>query len=127
LLDFWFQIDYDGDRMKSPRQNLEDLMPLQGFIKTTGTRVTGLTSEQRILLNRKGNELFNAGDMAQAKKIFLATGYSDGLIRLGDYYQKKNDPFEALRLYKLAPAPEKAGEIIEKMALTLRQMMQEGD
>jgi hypothetical protein len=113
--------------MKTPRQNLEELMPSQGFIKTTGTRVTGLTSEQRILLNRKGNEFFNAGNVNQAKKIFLATGYSDGLIRLGDYYQKNNDPFEALRLYKLAPAPEKAGEIIEKMAQTLRKMIQDGE
>ncbi len=127
MLDLWVEIVYDGHQMKTPRQNLEELMPSQGFIKTTSPRVTGLTSEQRILLIRKGNEFFNAGDVTQAKKIFLATGYSDGLIRLGDYYRKKNDPFEALRLYKLAPAPEKAEEIIEKMALTLRNMMQSQD
>ena len=96
-------------------------MPAQGFIKTTDSRVDGLSPQQRTLLIRRGNELFNAGNIEQAKRIFLTTGYSDGLLRTADYYLEKNDPYEALRLYKLAPAPEKAEAIIEKMALTLRQ------
>lgn len=98
-------------------------MSTQGFIKTTGDRVGTLTSEQRTLLIRKGNELFNTGRMEQAKRIFLTTGYTDGLIRLGDHYDKNNDPYEALRLYKVAPAPEKAEVIIEKMAGVLRQLL----
>lgn len=107
--------------MNNSRESLEEFMPAEGFIKITDSRVKGLSSEQRTLLIRKGNEFFNAGNIEQAKRIFLTTGYSDGLIRVGDYCLEKNDPFEALRLYKLAPAPDKAEAIIEKMALAIRQ------
>ena len=96
-------------------------MPLQGFIKTVNPRVESLTPEQRTALIRKGNVLYNSGDFEKAKRIFLTTGYSDGIIRLGDKSLEEKDFYEALRLYKIAPAREKADALIEKMANALKQ------
>ena len=92
----------------------------KGFIRITNPRVEGLTGEQRTALIRRGNELFNSGKLEQAKKIFLTTGYSDGIIRIADSYVK-TDPLEALRLYKIAPADEKADRLLEKMAGVIRK------
>ena len=111
--------------MDNSQESLEDYMPPNGFIKTTDSRMKGLSAEQRTHLIRKGNEFFNNGNIEQAKRIFLTTGYSDGLIRVGDYCLEQNDPFEALRLYKIAPAPKKAEAVIEKMATTIRHWMGE--
>ncbi len=73
-----------------------------GFIKVTENPTTTLTSEQKALLNRKGNVYFNSGDINTARRIFLATGYSDGLSRVGDTYQKRGDELNALKYYILA-------------------------
>ena len=61
-----------------------------GFIKVTDKPVQTLSSEQKALLNRKGNVLFNEGKIIEACRIFVTTGYSDGLTRVGDFYLKKN-------------------------------------
>lgn len=87
-----------------------------GFIKVTDSPVKTLTSEQKVVLNRKGNVLFNQGQIEQARRIFITTGYSDGLTRVGDYYQKKNEPLKALKQYILAHNKNKAEPIYEKIA-----------
>ncbi len=87
-----------------------------GFIKVTDNPVSSLTSEQKAILNRKGNELFNKGRIEEARRIFITTGYSDGLTRVGDIYQKKNETLKALKLYVLAHNKSKAEPIYEKMA-----------
>ncbi len=59
-----------------------------------------LTPKERLLLIRKGNELFNNGNIDKAAKIFVTTAYKDGLIRVGDYYYfQKKDPIKALYFY----------------------------
>ena len=73
-----------------------------GFIKTNEQPNKTLTSEQKAILNRKGNVFFNEGNIEQARRIFLATGYSDGLTRVADVYMQKNRELDALRLYILA-------------------------
>ena len=95
-------------------------IPKEGFLKVGGYKKTELTSQQKTVLNRKGNELFNAGKYGQAERIFLTTGYSDGIIRIGDYYYNSNKMLEAFRMYILAPAPDKKDIMVEKMAGVIR-------
>jgi hypothetical protein len=84
-------------------------------------------SSQKALLNRKGNQKFNEGDIETAKKIFILTGYSDGLSRVGDYYKSQNRPMEALRMYWMAPDRNKAGPLIEQAAYILQSMIHEDE
>ena len=37
----------------------------QGFIKVTDEPIKSLTSQQKVILNRKGNILFNNGDIEE--------------------------------------------------------------
>ncbi|MFA6936791.1 MAG: hypothetical protein WCQ67_01010 [Treponema sp.] len=87
-----------------------------GFIKVTDNPVTSLSSEQKVVLNRKGNILFNNGDIEGARRIFITTGYSDGLTRVGGKYEEKNEDFKALKMYLLAHNKKKSDPIIEKIA-----------
>lgn len=103
--------------------SVEDIMaaiPKEGFIKIGSVSQARLDGRQRSALIRKGNQLFNERKFDQAKKIFLATGYTDGIIRIGDLCWKAGEPFEALRMYALAPAPRKTEEIYERMSVVLR-------
>lgn len=87
-----------------------------GFIKTTDKPVHGLASEQKAILNRKGNVLFNEGKYDAACRIFVTTGYSDGLTRVGDLYAKQNKSLLALKYYLLARDKKKAEPVFEKIA-----------
>ena len=87
-----------------------------GFIKVTDNPVSSLSSEQKVLLNRKGNILFNQGDIEGAKRIFITTGYSDGLTRVGDNYYDKKQEMNALKMYLLAHNKKKSDPLIEKIA-----------
>ena len=94
--------------------NIEEALrklPREGFLKVSSQRRTDISPKDRTALVRKANELFNAGQYEQAKRIFLTTGYSDGIIRMGDHYYKNNDHLEALRMYWMAPAPDKVAEM----------------
>ncbi len=101
-------------------------LPPGGFLKISAERPAALTKEKRAALIRKGNELFNKGDLGLAQRIFITTKYSDGLIRIGDLYVKGGKPLEALRAYWLAPAPEKTAAIVEKIAQVMKQWLAEG-
>lgn len=94
-----------------------------GFIKLTRPDPAGIPQDQKAALNRKGNEFFNAGKYEQAKRIFLTTGYTDGLIRVGDYYFKNNNHIEALKMYWLAPAPGKRDSLIEKISSVISRWL----
>lgn len=96
-----------------------------GFIKVTDSPIATLTSAQKAALNRKGNELFNSGKIAEASRIFMATGYSDGLTRVGDSYLKKDKSLEALRFYFLAKNKRKSGPICEKIASIISLLLRE--
>jgi len=94
------------------------------FIKTT--KKATIEGTQKVALNRKGNALFNAGDVEGARRIFLTTGYSDGLVRIGDYYNSKGRPLDALRMYWIAPDRKKAEPIISQISAVIQSLLQEG-
>lgn len=98
---------------------------LSGFIKTSDMPVDTLSKEQKATLNRKGNEFFNRGEIEQAKRIFITTGYSDGLTRVGDVYMGENRQLAALKLYLLAHNRRKSGPIIENLAKLVSIEMEE--
>lgn len=109
----------------STREEIDRKHPQDGFIKVTDNPVTSLSSEQKVILNRKGNILFNQGDVESARRIFITTGYSDGLTRVGDTYAKKNETLKALKLYVLAHNKTKAEPIYEKMAGVISSLLKE--
>lgn len=94
---------------------LETEIP-EGFIKVTDNPVGGLSSEQKVILNRKANIMFNNGNVEDARRIFITTGYSDGLTRVGDYYLNKNQRLNALKAYYLAHNKRDAEPIYEDIA-----------
>ncbi|MCR5724743.1 MAG: hypothetical protein K6G80_06645 [Treponema sp.] len=96
-----------------------------GFIKVTDQPVGSLSSEQKALLNRKGNILFNEGKYSEASRIFVTTGYSDGLTRIGDIFLKQSRSLDALKYYVLAHNSAKAEPIYEKAALVLSALLKE--
>jgi hypothetical protein len=102
-----------------------DLIPEEGFIKVTGINPAQLKKEDKITLIRKGNELFNQGKYDLAKKIFLTTGYTDGLIRLGNYYYKNNQPLEALRMFWLAPYQKGINGLMSKYVRVISSWLNE--
>ena len=95
----------------------------QGFIKVSDSPLSALDFRQKALLNRKGNELFNCGKIEEASRIFIATGYSDGLTRVGDIFISKNKPLYALKFYILAKNQKKIQPLIEKAAKTLSALI----
>ncbi|MDR1142680.1 MAG: hypothetical protein LBK77_00490 [Spirochaetaceae bacterium] len=97
----------------------------RGFIKTTAK--PSIDGSTKAALNRKGNALYNAGDIEGARRIFLTTGYSDGLSRVGDYYKSRGRPLDALRMYWIAPDHTKADPIIQQLSEIVRHFMNEGD
>jgi hypothetical protein len=98
----------------------------KAFIKTTVR--PPVDGAQKAALNRKGNALFNSGDVEGARRIFLTTGYSDGLARVGDYYKAQGRPLDALRMYWLAPDKTKAEPLMMQLSQVLRDLLQdEGD
>ena len=105
------------------RREILDLMPEEGFIKIPESGKVSLTPERKVKLLRKGNQLFNEGDIETAGKIFVTIGYTDGMIRVGDYYYNHNRHLEALKMYKAAPAPQKVEFLITKMAQVVRSWL----
>ena len=95
------------------------------FLKVSREKQPSLTPPQRVALIRKGNELYNNGRIEDAKRIFLTVGYTDGIIRLGDFYYKKGQPLEAFRMYWLAPDSKKTEMLAEKMAGIIRKWLRE--
>lgn len=110
---------------ESLKNEIKKKQGTEGFIKVTDNPVSSLTSGQKAILNRKGNELFNKGKIEDARRIFITTGYSDGLTRVGDIYQKKNETLKALKLYVLAHNKTKAEPIYEKMAEIISILLKE--
>jgi mannose/cellobiose epimerase-like protein (N-acyl-D-glucosamine 2-epimerase family) len=85
-----------------------------------------LTPKERIILIRKGNELFNNGEIDKAAKIYITTAYKDGLIRVGDHYwfEQKN-PFKALHFYLEAQYEKRIQELSERMAEVIKKWLRE--
>ncbi len=78
----------------------------------------------RVQLIRKGNELFNNGDIDTAIKIFEKTGYRDGLTRVADYYfYDLKQPLVALKYYRMVNRRDKVNEIFERMMFALGRLL----
>lgn len=96
------------------------------FIKTTAKPV--ISGAQKTALNRKGNVLYNSGDIEGARRIFQTTGYSDGLVRVGDYYYNKGRQLDALKMYWIAPDRKKADPILFRLSSVIQNLLhEEGD
>jgi hypothetical protein len=95
------------------------------FIRTTAK--PPVDGARKAALNRKGNILYNAGDVEGAKRIYLTTGYSDGLIRIGDFYSSRGRMLDALRMYWIAPDRNKAEPIIMQLSVIIKNLLQEGN
>jgi hypothetical protein len=101
-------------------------LPPSGFLKVTRENPAQLTQENRAALIRRGNDFFNRGDTDLARRIFLTTGYSDGLIRVGDRLVLSGRPLDALAAYWAAPCPEKVELLVGRMSGVVRQWLKEG-
>ncbi|MFP4010357.1 MAG: hypothetical protein ACLFUM_01515 [Spirochaetaceae bacterium] len=101
------------------------ISPAPGFIKVNQEELPELSASKRSALIRKGNELYNQGKLAEAQRIFLTVRYSDGLIRLGEYYRKHKKPLEAFRMYWQAGDSARSEAMIEKMAGVIRHWLHE--
>jgi hypothetical protein len=85
-----------------------------------------LGSKERLLLIRKGNEIFNKGDIVKAARIFTTTAYKDGLIRVGDYYYfEKKDALRALHYYLDAKYDRGIRNISERIASVIKRWLSE--
>ena len=109
------------------REELLKKIPQEGFLKISESRSAEMSKEQRVALIRKGNDLFNQKKYDLAKRIFLTTGYSDGLIRLGNLYMGQNMPLEAFRMYYLAPDRKKVDALLEKTVEIIKKWLKEGE
>ena len=110
--------------MTSNLKNQIDSKPEElKFIQTSDLPLDGLSDQQKVALNRKANALFNEGKVEMAKRIFITTGYSDGLTRIGDNYNKENKYLDALKMYLLAHNKRKSEPIIEKISQTVSVML----
>lgn len=95
-------------------------IPSEGFVKITDKTIVNLSSEQKAKLNRRGNEFFNNNDIASAERIFITTGYSDGLTRVGDYYMVNNKKLTALKFYHLAHNKAKEDMLLDEIATLIK-------
>jgi len=87
-----------------------------------------LTPKERIILIRKGNELFNKGDIVGAAKIFATTAYKDGLIRVGDYYYfDRANPIKAFHYYLEAQYEKRIRELSERIAEIIKKWLRDDD
>jgi hypothetical protein len=110
--------------MQTNTSNLNALIASRGgFIKETAPSAGSVDMSQKALLNRKGNMLFNEGNIEGARRIFITTGYSDGLSRIGDCYRKQGRVVDALQMYRIAPNKRKADELTMNIALLIKSML----
>ena len=103
----------------------EKVKDQNSFIKTTVR--PAIAGTQKASPNRKGNILYNSGDIEGARRIFITTGYSDGLVRIGDYYKSKGRALDALKMYWIAPDRRKAEPIIEQLSVIIQNLIREGE
>jgi len=99
--------------------------PEGGLIKTVDEPNKELSSAEKAQLNRRGNALYNTGDIETARRIFQTTGYSDGLIRVGETYLRLGKPVDALKMFKLSHDQSRSEALIEKAAMAIRKMLEE--
>ena len=97
------------------------------FLKVGADTSRQMPGSQRAALIRRGNELFNAGDIATATRIFVTVRYSDGLIRVGNTLFNKGETLEAFRMFWLAGDRRRIEELSEKMAMVIRKWLRDDE
>jgi hypothetical protein len=103
----------------------EPVKEFGGFVKVTAPIISPIiSSEQKVLLNRRANEMFNNGLVEDAKRVYLATGYSDGLTRVADRYMTQGREMDALRLYLQAHNQRNSAPLTEKLAKIISKLME---
>ena len=108
------------------KKAFEQFKDQNAFIRTTSP--APVDSAQKAALNRKGNVLFNSGDVEGARRIFMTTGYSDGLSRVGDHYRSQNRMIDALQMYWIAPDRTKYEPLLMQLAGMVQCLLrEEGD
>ncbi len=101
-----------------------DYIPKEAyFIKSSEKKCESLSREQKYTLNRRGNELFNAKDIDAAARIFVTTGYSDGLTRVGDHCMKEGKTLDALKYYSLAHNQYKMDAVAKDIASLIKGLI----
>lgn len=106
-------------------ESIFEKFPEGGLIKTVDEPSQALKPDQKVQLNRRANQLFNEGDIEAARRIFQTTGYSDGLIRVGERYLEDGRPIDALKMFKLAHDEGKGAELVQRAALAIRKMLED--
>jgi len=106
-------------------KNLFSRFPDEGLIKSADEPLRAVELDRKAKLNRRGNELFNGGDIETARRIFQTTGYSDGLIRVGDRYMQDRRPVDALKMYWLARDERKIEALVGDMAVVIQKLLRE--
>jgi hypothetical protein len=97
----------------------------ESLIKSSDSPRHGLPGDEKAKLNRKGNELFNRGELETARRIFQTTGYSDGLIRVGNKYLAMLRPVDALKMYWLARDEKRSAELVGLAVLAIQKLLHE--
>jgi len=105
------------------KELLEKFDDKNAFIKVT--EPSPVEGSDKAALNRKANQKFNEGDIEGARRIFMTTGYSDGLSRTGDFYKSKDRPLEALRMYWMGHDKNKSQPLIEQLSFVLQSLIHE--
>ena len=83
-----------------------------------------MDSEEKVVLVRKGNEHFNNGNVTEAIKCFVKSGYRDGIMRVADYYFYDNkQPLVALKFYKMINRKDRIDEIHARMMFAFEQLL----
>jgi hypothetical protein len=106
-------------------KNLFARFPADSLIKTADLPAPSVDPDRKVKLNRKGNELFNQGEIEAARRIFQTTGYSDGLIRVGDRYLSDSRPIDALKMYRLARDDKRSERLIGTAAQVIQYLLHE--
>ena len=60
--------------------------------------------------------MINQGRVLDARRLFITTGYSDGLSRVAAIPEEKGHELDALKLYWLAHNKRKTEPLINKLA-----------
>lgn len=85
-----------------------------------------MDQSERVLLIRKGNELYNQEKYDDAVKLYLKAKYMDGILRVADYYYYDlRQPLAALKFYKLINRKDRIDEINARIMYAFNRMLSE--
>lgn len=96
-------------------------IPSDGFLKIgKSSSEKSLSPADKAKLVRRGNLFLQEGRMEEARRVFITTRNTQGLLRVGDYYRDNQRPLEALKMYLAAPAPDRIEEMGPRLAAVMK-------